>query len=368
MRNITIGLSEFLARGVALGGALLASRRVRFWAAVLATALVVGALSVGSARANDVCDLYGEKHQAAPSGSDERILYAALWNACAWGGVNRAEEIHETRACLSDFRKYWKAPSDSDEEIRYFGLFTACVLGGENRAEEIHETGACLSDFRKGWKAPGDEEILPYGLFTACVLGGENLAEEIRETGACLSDFRKYWKAFRGNDEVVRPLNLWKACVREISPARRQETVAASFGVQAFETIVDDMVEALKEELGQNARPTLLIVPIDKRVGEDIDTQLINESIRNRLSKVPFFTIVSRNLETILKELQLAQSDLADSDTAVEIGRLIGAQYVLYGTVANINDNQQTHYRVVLALIETETGVEVFVDAARVRK
>ena len=384
MGKTNTGLSEL----VALGGALLASRRVRFWAAVLATALVGVTLSTGSARAQNTCDSYYDREVAAPSGSDEETRYRALWRACQWGGVNRAEEIRQTGACLSDYRKYWEAPSGSDEESRYRGLWRACVLGGENRAEEIRQTGACLSDFRRARKAPSgsDERSRYYGLFSACVLGGENRAEEIRQTGACLSDYRRIWEADGGSDERLRRVNAFKACLREINPtaaapatpapqpaaaatpAPRQETVAASFDVQAFETIVDKMVAAMKEELGETTRPTLVIVPIESRLGENIDTQLINESVRIRLSELRFFRVVNRNLETIMKEVQLAQSGLADSETAVEIGRLVGAQYVLYGTVANISGNQQTNYRIVLALIEIETGFETFVGAARVRK
>ena len=116
----------------------------------------------------------------------------------------------------------------------------------------------------------------------------------------------------------------------------REEALAASFGVRDFRKLVDDVIEAmandrgLKEDLG-TTRPTLLIAAIENRSGANIDTQLISDSIRIRLTRVRLFAPVNRaQLETLLQEQQLEQSGLGDADTAAQIGRTLGAQYMLY--------------------------------------
>ncbi len=157
-----------------------------------------------------------------------------------------------------------------------------------------------------------------------------------------------------------------------------EEALTTSFGVRDFRKIVDDMVEAmvtnrgLKEDLG-DLRPTLLISPVVNRSDEHIDTQLINDSIRVRLNRARLFTFVNRNhLETLLEEQQLGESGLADPDSASQIGRLVGAQYLLHGSIANIrtreSGDQQIFYKVVLTLTELETGIDYWVDEAEVSK
>ena len=212
------GLSKLLAPVFAL----FAGRHGRFFAAVLATALVGVTLSPGSARANDACIPYVDKYEAVleenRSNWEERNLYLALADACLWGDVNRAEEIRESSACLS----YHSHPSGSDENYLYSALWDACWWGGENRAEEIRESGACVSYNRKYFNAPwgSDEHDLYRALFYACLEGGENRAEKVREERArgrypCDSYWHKFLEArSSGFDETERQRNLWKACVR----------------------------------------------------------------------------------------------------------------------------------------------------------
>ena len=104
-----------------------------------------------------------------------------------------------------------------------------------------------------------------------------------------------------------------------------------------------------------------------------MDVQLIHNSLRVRLSKARLFAPVSRGqLETLLQEQQLEQSGLADSETAAEVGRLVGAQYVLHGSIAAIRTRQESEVQIVytltLVLTEIETGLDAWVDEAEVRK
>jgi len=63
--------------------------------------------------------------------------------------------------------------------------------------------------------------------------------------------------------------------------------------------------------------------------------------------------VVSRQvLDRIMKELEFQLSALADEDTQVQIGRQMGADLILTGTVTPVNGD----YRINAQLIEVESG------------
>ncbi|MCI0512427.1 VWA domain-containing protein [candidate division KSB1 bacterium] len=64
-------------------------------------------------------------------------------------------------------------------------------------------------------------------------------------------------------------------------------------------------------------------------------------------------TLIERSkLEQILKEHQLHLTGVIDDQTAIKIGKLIGANHLLYGTIFKVN----THLRLDASVCETETG------------
>jgi len=67
------------------------------------------------------------------------------------------------------------------------------------------------------------------------------------------------------------------------------------------------------------------------------------------------FNIVSRGeeLEAVLRELKLSQTDLVDKKTAVKVGRLVAAEGILTGTVQETQDSIEIYAR----LINTETSL-----------
>lgn len=68
-----------------------------------------------------------------------------------------------------------------------------------------------------------------------------------------------------------------------------------------------------------------------------------------------------QELEKALKEIELASSDAVDSRTAQQIGRLLGAKYLLLGSLAKVSTTAKISYR----LVRTETGEIVQADSVR---
>lgn len=77
------------------------------------------------------------------------------------------------------------------------------------------------------------------------------------------------------------------------------------------------------------------------------------DSLTNNLAKYKSFVILERSkLNEALKELSLNQSGLISSDSAVKLGKLLGSEYIIFGSV--LKSGQQ--YQVSLRVVETETG------------
>lgn len=102
------------------------------------------------------------------------------------------------------------------------------------------------------------------------------------------------------------------------------------------------------------SRMSLAIIPFEIKgdvstLGEIVHDNLINSFIdQNR------FNIVTRGdeLDAVLRELKLSQTDLVDQDNAVKVGRLVAAEGILMGTINETKDSIEIYAR----LVNTETS------------
>ena len=160
--------------------------------------------------------------------------------------------------------------------------------------------------------------------------------------------------------------------------SQEEEQTTADFGVRDFRTIVNSMVDKMTSDENFRAdigdgRPTLLVTPIVNRTDEHIDTASINDSINVRLSKARLFTFVSRQqLDVLRDELALAEAGIADATTVARMGRVVGARYVLSGTMSSIRTREgrteQIFYKVTLTLTDIENAIEIWIDETEVSK
>ncbi|AWB66619.1 hypothetical protein C2869_09330 [Saccharobesus litoralis] len=103
----------------------------------------------------------------------------------------------------------------------------------------------------------------------------------------------------------------------------------------------------------QQAR--LAIWPIDSTVyGQemDLDTkqmieQLVPDLLTASLSQLPITIVERQKLLEILNEQKLSSSQLADESTRIRLGKLLGAQYMLFGTYLKIGPQAQMELRIV---------------------
>ena len=261
-----------------------------------------------------------------------------LFFAVVLVGVTLSVESARGREPCDEYDdKYDAAPEDSYEELLYDILIEACDRGGVRVVKAVGaqlERGLsrpCDWYRKKKFDYPFDsfENNVYHSLHYACEeTDGVDLIQKVRQERI----------------DKPEPGTIFKA--------------------KAF---VDRMVKEVKKEIGDDVvEPALLILPIeDKLEGrsrKDIKTNDIDASIRIPLSNSDFFTVVSREkLKVLLEENSLDQIGLADPDTAVKLGELVGAKYVLHGFMSDAQTNLEgdlraPHYRIVLELTEIETG------------
>ncbi|MEA1912114.1 MAG: CsgG/HfaB family protein [Spirochaetota bacterium] len=68
-----------------------------------------------------------------------------------------------------------------------------------------------------------------------------------------------------------------------------------------------------------------------------------------------------QELEKVMEELKLSMSGLTDEDYALQAGKLLGAKYLLFGSLSKIGEQVKINCR----LIETETSQIVYTESSR---
>ena len=68
-----------------------------------------------------------------------------------------------------------------------------------------------------------------------------------------------------------------------------------------------------------------------------------------------------QELEKVMEELKLSMSGLTDEDYALQAGKLLGAKYLLFGSLSKIGEQIKISCR----LIETETSQIVYTESSR---
>ncbi len=102
------------------------------------------------------------------------------------------------------------------------------------------------------------------------------------------------------------------------------------------------------------SRMSLAILPFEIKGQAGIAGELVYDNLINAFVDQERFNIVTRGdeLEAVLKEQKLSQTDLVDKKTAVRVGKLVAAESILMGTVHETQDTIEIYAR----LINTESS------------
>jgi TolB-like protein len=128
----------------------------------------------------------------------------------------------------------------------------------------------------------------------------------------------------------------------------------------------DEAIEtcALEIEAALNAGASVAVVGFEaasKEMSGDIMEEFMGYLIKSKKLKVAD----RANLDLVIKELNLSMSGFISDETAVSIGKMVGARYVVTGSLTDRGDA----YRLRVTAINTETAIrEAFSSANIARK
>lgn len=179
---------------------------------------------------------------------------------------------------------------------------------------------------------------------------------------------------------IVITLLLSAACETiSYGDAQAVETTTIEFGSTDLQQTSAKMVDSLLSfppivQITSKKRPVVFIDNIKNKTLEHIDTESVTDTISTRLLRSGKFRFVDMTkLDAVKRQLNYqTNSGLVNQQTAVKVGRMIGAEYMLYGNLSSINkkngSKRDVYYKFTLKLMHLETGLIEWQDEKEIRK
>ncbi len=186
------------------------------------------------------------------------------------------------------------------------------------------------------------------------------------------------------NKSVIALLSLavlLGGCSNKVSygDAQAVETTTVDFGSTDLQKIAGEMTESMLSsgavvQITQGNRPIVFVESIKNKTSEHIDTESVTDSISTKLLNSGKFRFVDMDrVEAVRSQLNFQNNDeLVNQNTAIQFGKMVGAQYMLYGNLSSIVKNagsdKDVYYKMTMRLMDLETGLIEWADETEIRK
>jgi uncharacterized protein (TIGR02722 family) len=161
--------------------------------------------------------------------------------------------------------------------------------------------------------------------------------------------------------------------------ANAVETTTINFGSTDLQKIADQMTESLLQSpvvgtMTANKRPIVFVDTVKNKTSEHIDTESLTDSISTQLLRSGKFRFVDMTkVNAVLDQLDYQnEGGLVDTNKAVQFGKQVGAEYMLYGNLASIvktnSDKSDVYYKFTMRLMDLESGLVEWADETEIRK
>ena len=188
-------------------------------------------------------------------------------------------------------------------------------------------------------------------------------------------------RAVIGLTLMAGSLLLLQGCSNKVAyqDATEVETTTIDFGSTDLQQIAAKMVDSLLTfppivEVTRERRPVMFVDKIKNKTTEHIDTESITDTITTRLLRSGKFRFIDMIKVADVRE-QLAfqnRGGMVNRNTAAQIGRQIGAEYMMYGNLSSIvkksSDVKDVYYKFTLKVMHLESGIIEWSDEKEIRK
>ncbi len=174
---------------------------------------------------------------------------------------------------------------------------------------------------------------------------------------------------------------LLAGCAAKVQYHDAQETqaVTTDFSSTDLQLIAEKMVDSLITfppivQLTEQRRPVLLVEQVKNKTMQHIDTEAITDTVRTRLIRSGKFRFIDRTTDdAAIREISTQQDGgLTDPNKAVQFGQQLGAEYILTGNFAEIQQKaggvKDVYYKFTLNLKNLRTGILEWSDEKEIRK
>lgn len=156
----------------------------------------------------------------------------------------------------------------------------------------------------------------------------------------------------------------------------------ASYDFSDKNKIVDKLVTPLVNQNiipPQSKKPILIVYPVVNETSEHISTGGITDDIRRELLKSGKFRFINERQRTnIQKESQFQQKGHVDPSMRLEMGKQLGADYIVSGTLRSIRKEESKQWRLTkseriyysldLTVTDLTTGELIYADQAEIAR
>ncbi|ELF5324976.1 penicillin-binding protein activator LpoB [Vibrio cholerae] len=170
-------------------------------------------------------------------------------------------------------------------------------------------------------------------------------------------------------------------CSNKVSygDAQAVETVNVDFGSTDLQKIAAEMVDSMMmsgsvSAITREGRPIVFVERIKNKTSEHIDTESITDTISTKMLNSGKFRFVDMDrVEAVRDQLNFQNNDeLVNQSTAIQFGKMVGAQYMLYGNLSSIVKNagsdKDVYYKMTMRLMDLQTGLIEWADETEIRK
>ncbi|ASA56860.1 penicillin-binding protein activator LpoB [Vibrio gazogenes] len=174
---------------------------------------------------------------------------------------------------------------------------------------------------------------------------------------------------------------LMSGCANKVTygDAQAVETKTVDFGSTDLQKIAADMVDSMMMSgsvaaITRNSRPIVFVDGIKNKTSEHIDTESITDTISTKMLNSGKFRFVDMTrIEAVRKQLDFQNNDaLVDKSSSIQFGKMVGAQYMLYGNLSSIvkdtGSDKDVYYKMTMRLMDLRSGLIEWADETEIRK